>query len=403
MSEVVKMSLSDKSINLIPIDVDINQLFSLSYTFDNLKLIMNTLLQNQNIIYDKIKDLETNFSTQNEDTKTRINQIEKKIRNVTIRKDYFQMKKIKEKNYENNNNINLNNSGLNSIQDKNINDDIKDKENEKKEENKDNKENKEINEQNIEIKEKEKEESISFKKKEETNILSPMSGSQVGEENQEDDLDNEKSNIFMLNEEIENLKNKLETLEQKLNTIEKNSKFNPNQLLGETGNNDDIKLIKLNQKSLEDKIDEINKDKDEMKKELDEMKIKIVDFNIVDILKEANISEGSIDASKLLVMNLEEKFVKKTQIIDEKIKKNEDDMYNLKNEFQKVANEAQVITMSLDGFKSAVKEITEQVTKTNDDNSSRVNETNDRINEIYKKVLQKIEEEKKNSKKIMIK
>ena len=209
MSEVVKMSLSDKSINLIPIDVDINQLFSLSYTFDNLKLIMNTLLQNQNIIYDKIKDLETNFSTQNEDTKTRINQIEKKIRNVTIRKDYFQMKKIKEKNYENNNNINLNNSGLNSIQDKNINDDIKDKENEKKEENKDNKENKEINEENNEIKEKEKEESISFKKKEETNILSPMSGSQVGEENQEDDLDNEKSNIFMLNEEIENLKNKL--------------------------------------------------------------------------------------------------------------------------------------------------------------------------------------------------
>ena len=399
MSEVVKMSLSDKSINLIPIDVDINQLFSLSYTFDNLKLIMNTLLQNQNIIYDKIKDLETNFSTQNEDTKTRINQIEKKIRNVTIRKDYFQMKKIKEKNYENNNNINLNNSGLNSIQDKNINDDIKDKENEKKEENKDNKENKEINEENNEIKEKEKEESISFKKKEETNILSPMSGSQVGEENQEDDLDNEKSNIFMLNEEIENLKNKLETFEQKLNTIEKNSKFNPNQLLGETGNNDDIKLIKLNQKSLEDKINEINKDKDEMKKELDEMKIKIVDFNIVDILKEANISEGSIDASKLLVMNLEEKFVKKTQIIDEKIKKNEDDMYNLKNEFQKVANEAQVITMSLDGFKSAVKEITEQVTKTNDDNSSRVNETNNKINEIYKKVLQKIEEEKKNSKK----
>ena len=134
----------------------------------------------------------------------------------------------------------------------------------KKEENKDNKENKEINEENNEIKEKEKEESISFKKKEETNILSPMSGSQVGEENQEDDLDNEKSNIFMLNEEIENLKNKLETFEQKLNTIEKNSKFNPNQLLGETGNNDDIKLIKLNQKSLEDKINEINKDKDDI-------------------------------------------------------------------------------------------------------------------------------------------
>jgi hypothetical protein len=54
---------------------------------------MNTLLQNQSIIYDKIKDLETNFSTQNEDTKTRINQIEKKKRNVQKEKNYFKRKK----------------------------------------------------------------------------------------------------------------------------------------------------------------------------------------------------------------------------------------------------------------------------------------------------------------------
>ena len=146
-------------------------------------------------------------------------------------------------------------------------------------------------------------------------------------------------------------------------------------------------------KSLEEKIDDINKEKAEIKKVLDEMKIKIVDFNIYDILKEAKITEGSIDASKLLVMNLEEKFVKKTQIIDEKLKKNEDDMYNLKNEFQNVKNEAEVISTSLTGFKSAVKEISEQVTKTNDENSNMVNETNSKINEVYKKVLQKLEEE----------
>ena len=58
-----------------------------------------------------------------------------------------------------------------------------------------------------------------------------------------------------------------------------------------------------------------------------------------------------------------------------------------------------MINNSLIGFKNSVKEISEQVTRINDENSNMVNETNNKINEIYKKVLQKIEEEKKNSKK----
>ena len=58
---------------------------------------MNTLLQNQNIIYDKIKDLETNFSTQNEDTKTRINQIEKKNKKCYNKKRLFSNEKNKRK------------------------------------------------------------------------------------------------------------------------------------------------------------------------------------------------------------------------------------------------------------------------------------------------------------------
>ena len=348
-----------------------NFIFSLSYTFDNLKLIMNTLLENQNIIYSKIKDLETNISTEKEDSKTRINLLEKKLKTLTLKKEYIPTKKT----YENNN-TSIKLSGEESKLEK---------ETEKKEE----------KEENKESKEKEKDSSISFKKKED--IVSPMSGSRV--EGQEDDIENDKSNILIYNEEMENVKNKLEEMNQKLNKIEKNSKFDASKILGQTGNKEEVQLIKLNIKSLEEKIDEINKDKHEIKKVLDEMKIKILDFNIYDILKEANLSEGNLDASKLLIMNLEEKFMKKTQIIDEKIKKNEDDMYNLKNEFQNVKNEAQVISTSLSGFKSSVKEISEQVTKTNDQNSNMVNEANNKINEVYKKLLQKFEEEKKNSKK----
>ena len=376
MSEIAKMTLSEKGINLIPLDVDINKLFSLTYTFDNLKLIMNTLLENQNIMYSKIQDLEN----EKEDSKIRINMLEKKVKILSFKKEQTPRKKMSE---NNNSDINITDNEIN--QEKYIKEIKEEKEEENKDDNKD--ENKEP---------KEGKSSISFKKKEEA-ILTPLSGS--GIEGQEDEVDNEGSNAFLFNEELENIKNKIEQIEQNIKKLENNSKFNPNKLLKNTGNSEEIQLIKLNQKTLEEKINELNKDKIEINKDLDEMKIKMVDFNIIDLLKEANISEGSIDASKILVSNLEEKFIKKTQIIDEKIKKNEDEMHNLKNEFQNVKNEAQVINTSLIGFKSAVDEISEQVTKTNDQNSNMVNETNNKINEKYKILAQKIEEEKQNSKK----
>ena len=376
MSEIAKMTLSEKGINLIPLDVDINKLFSLTYTFDNLKLIMNTLLENQNIMYSKIQDLEN----EKEDSKIRINMLEKKVKILSFKKEQTPRKKMSE---NNNSDINITDNEIN--QEKYIKEIKEEKEEENKDDNKD--ENKEP---------KEGKSSISFKKKEEA-ILTPLSGS--GIEGQEDEVDNEGSNAFLFNEELENIKNKIEQIEQNIKKLENNSKFNPNKLLKNAGNSEEIQLIKLNQKTLEEKINELNKDKIEINKDLDEMKIKMVDFNIIDLLKEANISEGSIDASKILVSNLEEKFIKKTQIIDEKIKKNEDEMHNLKNEFQNVKNEAQVINASLIGFKSAVDEISEQVTKTNDQNSNMVNETNNKINEKYKILAQKIEEEKQNSKK----
>ena len=181
--------------------------------------------------------------------------------------------------------------------------------------------------------------------------------------------------------------------------MKKKTKFNPSKLLDQGGNSEDIKLLKLNLKSLEDKFNNLNKEKEQMATTLEDIKIKVIDFNIYELFKDIKTNEGSVDVSKLLIMNLEEKFIKKTSIMDEKIKKNEDDMFNLKNEFQNVKNKSDVINDSLNGFKNTVKEISEQVTKTNDENSNMVNETNNKINEVYKKILQKIEEEKKNTKK----
>jgi hypothetical protein len=57
MSELLKMSLSEQGIKFEQIEVDFNKLFSLSYSFDTLKLLMNTLLENQNIMSTKINEL----------------------------------------------------------------------------------------------------------------------------------------------------------------------------------------------------------------------------------------------------------------------------------------------------------------------------------------------------------
>ena len=370
MSELLKMSLSPSGITLNQIDLDINNLFSLSYTFDNLKLFMKTLLENQNIMSSKLNELEKSLKEEKEKSKNQITTLEKKIKSISIKKDITQTKKIiieKEvipKTQENQNLIDNKNNKNNIIN--NIDENRKEGTN------------------------------IENKKKKENFILEPISES-IG---QDDDYDNDQD-FLVGNEEIDNIKEKLDTVEQRVNTIEKNTKFNPSNLLSHENNNEDIQLMKLNMKSLEDKYKNLNKEKEEMKKELEEIKVKVVDFNIYELFKDCQTSDGSLDASKLLIMNLEEKFMKKTSIMDEKIKKNEDEMYNIKNDFQNVKNISSAINNSLSGFKNNIKEISEQFNKTNDENSNVVNETKNKINETYKKSLQKIEDEKKNTKKMV--
>ena len=390
MSELLKMSLSPAGITLNQIDLDINNLFSLSYTFDNLKLFMKTLLENQNIMSSKLNELEKSLNEQKEKSKKELTTLEKKIKTISIKKDITQTKKIiiEKETF-------IKNKERKSLKDNknNKNDDNKNNDNNK---NDDKNDNNNIIINNVDENKKKKETIIENKKKKEDFNLEPISESIAGD----DDFDNEQD-FLVGNEEIDNIKEKLDTVEQRLNTIEKNSKFNPSNLLNQENSNEDIQLMKLNMKSLEDKYIDLNKEKDEMKKDLEEIKVKVVDFNIYELFKDCQTSEGTLDASKLLIMNLEEKFIKKTSIMDEKIKKSEEDMYNIKNEFQNVKNISSAISNSLNGFKNNIKEISDQFNKTNDENSNVVNETKSKINETYKKSLQKIEDEKKNTKKMV--
>ena len=66
---------------------------------------------------------------------------------------------------------------------------------------------------------------------------------------------------------------------------------------------------------------------------------------------------------------------------------------------QNLKNESDVISHNLNGFQDKIKELVEQVGYTNDNNSNLVNEIGSKLTETYKKLLQKIEEEKTDMKK----
>ena len=286
MSELLKMSLSEQGIKLEQIEVDFNKLFSLSYTFDNLKLIMNTLLENQNIMSTKINELEKIIKEQNDQSKNQINILEKKIKALSIKKEQSQIKNkqlydfpIKKLSIEKEKSKEIKNynilENINEIPPKKI-EENKEKEKCKKEDIK-------INEQKVgEI------------KKNEDLFTEPLSGSRGDVDNFDED---DNPDFFLENEEIENLKQKFESLEQRINNIDKNSKFNPSKLLNQGGSSEDIQLLKLNIKSFQDKVNELNKEKENIKKDLEELKIKVIDFNIYELFKEMKEADGSVDTS----------------------------------------------------------------------------------------------------------
>ena len=115
-------------------------------------------------------------------------------------------------------------------------------------------------------------------------------------------------------------------------------------------------MVKLEIKTIKQKTESFKHESDVMKKEMEEISVKVMDFNIYDLFKENSVGGGSIDAAKILIKNLEQKFTQKNEIVDEKMKKNEEDIYKLKNDFQNLKNESDVISHNLDNFKSKIKE-----------------------------------------------
>ena len=359
---------------LEPIDIDLDKLFSLSYTFDNLKSFMKNIIKNQQILADKINELEGKSTSQIDENK-RFHLFHAKVD-----------KRLKL----------LENNANNTKKDiENIKKNLKEggsfvKSNEDKEKDVTESEDKEILENKAQIKR------LSRKS---LNNENDYSFNEYSEK--EDDY---YSNMVS-NKEIQEIKEKINNLEQQISEIKAQNEVKPPiNTLKPTDfilddKNSDIDLIKLEIQNLKEKTEIYKIESDSIKKKMEDISVKVMDFDVFDVFKESGMEGGSVDAAKVLIKNLEQKFTHKNEIIDEKMKKNEEDIYKLKNDFQNLKNESDVISYNLNNFKSKIKELVEQVGITSDNNSNLVNEINGKLTETYKKLLEKIEEEKNELKK----
>ena len=100
--------------------------------------------------------------------------------------------------------------------------------------------------------------------------------------------------------------------------------------------------------------EEIRKKIGDIEKDLENIKVKIQDFNIYDMFKDSG--DGSLDASKILITALENKVFKKFELVDERNKKMEGDIFKNKQDIQNLVNTVNATKMMNENMKNAIEE-----------------------------------------------
>jgi hypothetical protein len=109
------------------------------------------------------------------------------------------------------------------------------------------------------------------------------------------------------------------------------------------------------------------------------------------------MSDGSIDVAKGLIINLENKVFKKIGFMDERDKKLNKDILDLKNNIQNVINKNGVISHNMDNIKNNFKELGDLVGANSTETSNMINNLELKMNSIYKDIIFKFDEEKNNT------
>ena len=190
-----------------------------------------------------------------------------------------------------------------------------------------------------------------------------------------------------MNEEIKDFSNEnkinsdiITKIFKKLSELEKNF-----SQLNIKAQNDITPKVKTNQdniKSNKSRLDELDKNYEEINKKLikfneefDKIKVKVEDFNIYDILKSESGDGANLDATKALVMNLENKVFKKFELYDEKNKKNESDLF-------KLIEDRKTIKGMADNFKTQNQRTNEKMNDIEKTLNDYINKNDNKLEEI---------------------
>ena len=182
---------------------------------------------------------------------------------------------------------------------------------------------------------------------------------------------------LIINENVD-LEGKVKILEKRLNKIHI---FIP-RIPSDTSKNllDILDDIKMTLKNLNDKGLERDNFEKNTKNELEELKIKINDFKIYDIFKDAKITGGTLDVSKVLIQNLETKIFTKLGFQDERFKKNEEDIFKNKNDINNYKGFSEQHIRNMNNLKESFEKNSKDLENIKTDYSQNLKKIKDFIN-----------------------
>ena len=376
----------EKNQLLEDINIDVNNVLNFSINIDNLKIFLTTLVNNQSTLSKKIIELEKKIKSKQSKT-TSFQNYKREKSNKSSTEKLSENEALSPKDDMMQKRMSLNSNKMNDS-DKFMTDNQKS----------------EI-ENGSEIKKEKNKESFDDKgmpvsdkingSNETKNIMESIKEETEEKKTESKVQSNEEGDLYLIsnNSKLFDLENKINSIEKKIKNLEILNKVN--KFTNQGGEkSDDVQLMEIEMMNLKDSNKKLIQENLEFKKQLENINVKLADINIYDLFKQLNVSDGSVDVAKALTMNLEKKVFQKISFMDERDKKLNLDIMELKTNIQNVVNKNGVISHNMDNIKKNFKELGELVSSNNSEITNMINTLETKNNNMYKELIEKFDTEK---------
>ena len=376
----------EKNQLLEDINIDVNNVLNFSINIDNLKIFLTTLVNNQSTLSQKIIELEKKIKSKQSKT-TSFQNYKREKSNKSSTEKLSENEALSPKDDMMQKRMSLNSNKMNDSE-KFMTDNQKS----------------EI-ENGSEIKKEKNKESFDDKgmpvsdkingSNETKNIMENIREETEEKKTESKVQSNEEGDLYLIsnNSKLFDLENKINSIEKKIKNLEILNKVN--KFTNQGGEkSDDVQLMEIEMMNLKDSNKKLIQENLEFKKQLENINVKLADINIYDLFKQLNVSDGSVDVAKALTMNLEKKVFQKISFMDERDKKLNIDIMELKTNIQNVVNKNGVISHNMDNIKKNFKELGELVSSNNSEITNMINTLETKNNNMYKELIEKFDTEK---------